>query len=134
MPTASRTATAPPEGAVLVRVPAEAARWVVQLPPLPPGPSIGVTVGHPSLASQRAELAARGYRLLATVGGRDPGPHADVLVPAALRDTEQRWFASLILVASRVYDLAFGPVLTVLHDELEVHLAALPDAATTDGA
>jgi hypothetical protein len=123
MPATSTAPTAPLEGTVLVRVPADDAGWVVQLPPVPTGERIGVTVGHPSVAAAHAELAARGYDLLATVGGRSPGPHADVLVPGAVRESYPRWFASLLLASGRVFDLRFGPVHVALRDELAVLLA-----------
>ena len=124
MPTATRTQTRPSEGPVLVRVPADGPSWVRGLPPVPTPHRIGVTVALEQLRSDAAELAARGYDLIDVVGGRRPGPHAHLLVPAALREDEARWFASLLLVSERVFDLRFGPVHIALHDELMAHLPA----------
>jgi len=124
VPTAVRTQTRPSEGPVLVRVPADASTWVQSLPPVPEPHRIGVTVGVEQLRPDRAELATRGFDLIDVVGGRHPGPHADLLVPAAMREEHPRWFSSLLLVSERVFDLRFGPVHIALHDELMAHLPA----------
>jgi hypothetical protein len=110
------------EGPVLVRIDARSADWVLGLPAVPEALSVSVTVGDPSLRDDARELAKRGYDLIEVVPGRSPGRHADLLVPAALRDDHVRWFAALLLVAQRVFDLRFGPVHIALHDELMAHL------------
>ena len=43
-------------------------------------------------------------------------------MPAVLREQHPRWFAALLLIADRVFDLRFGPVHVALHDELVAHL------------
>jgi hypothetical protein len=120
--TTATAPTRPDEGPVLVRVDAAAATWVRGLPPVPTPHRIGITVADDQLRSDAADLASRGYDLIGVVGGRRPGPHADLLVPAALRDEHPRWFAALLLVSARVFDLRFGPVHFLLHDELVAHL------------
>jgi hypothetical protein len=122
VPTATSTQTRPSEGPVLVRVTADAPTWVRGLPAVPQPHRIGVTVGVEHLRSDSTELATRGYDLIDVVGGRRPGPHADLLVPAVLRDEHPRWFSSLLLVSERVFDLRFGPVHIALHAELMAHL------------
>lgn len=112
----------PAEGPVLVRVPADGDAWVQGLPPVPDLERVGVTVGDAALRDDRAALAARGFDLIDVVPGRRPGRHADLLVPAHLRESHPRWFAALLLVAERVFDLRFGPVHVALHDELVAHL------------
>lgn len=107
---------------MLVRIDAEDRTWVQGLPSLPDDVRIGVTVGDPSLRGDSAALEARGYDLIDVIPGRRPGRHADLLVTAAVRAAHPRWFAALLLVAGRVFDLRFGPVQTVLHDELVAHL------------
>jgi hypothetical protein len=109
-----------------VRIDAAAADWVLGLPAVPDSLSVSVTVGDPSLRDDARELAMRGYDLIDVVPGRSPGRHADLMVPAALREGHDRWFASLLLVAERVFDLRFGPVHIALHDELMAHLPS-PD-------
>jgi hypothetical protein len=110
------------EGPVLIRIDAEASDWVLGLPAVPEALIVSVTVGDPSLRDDARELAMRGYDLIEVVPGRSPGRHADLLVPAALREEHDRWFAALLLVAQRVFDLRFGPVHIALHDELMAHL------------
>jgi hypothetical protein len=123
VPTATTATQArPSEGPVLVRVPADVATWVRGLPPVPHPHRIGVTVGVEQLRSDGVELAERGFDLIDVVAGRRPGPHADLLVPAVVREQHPRWFASLLLVSERVFDLRFGPVHVALHDELMAHL------------
>jgi hypothetical protein len=122
VPTAVAAQTRPSEGPVLVRVSADDPAWVTGLPPVPDPHRVGVTVGVERLQQAEVELASRGFDLIDVVPGRRPGPHADMLVTAALREAHPRWFASLLLVSERVFDLRFGPVHLALHDELMAHL------------
>lgn len=127
MPTATEHRTLAPRpsaGPVIVRIDANAHDWTLGLPSLPGGQLVGVTVGDVSLREDAEALALRGYDLIDVVAGRRPGRHADLLVTAALRDEHPRWFSALLLVADRVFDLDFGPVRLVLHDELLAHLPA----------
>lgn len=128
MPTAVAPQTRPSEGPVLVRVPADDPAWVRGLPPVPDPHRVGVTVGVERLRDDAVELASRGFDLIDVVPGRRPGPHADLLITAALREDHPRWFSSLLLVSERVFDLRFGPVHLALHDELMAHLPS-PDGA-----
>lgn len=111
-------------GPVLVRVPADAADWVHGLPAVPDGGRVGVTVGTDELLAVAAALDVRGYDLLGAVAGRWPGRHADLLVLPELREAHPRWFAALLLVADRVFDLRHGPVHVALRAELAAHLPA----------
>jgi len=113
----------PADGSVVVRVDAHLPGWERALPPVP-GTRVAVTVGEPDLADAADELAARGYDLLGVVPGLRGGRHADLLVPAGLRADEPRWFSALLLPATRVFDLRFGPVGAVLRAELDL---LLPD-------
>lgn len=125
MPTVASARTSPPGtsgGAVLVRVGAGESDWATGLPQVPDGLRVSMTVGDPTLLADEEECAHRGYDLIGVVPGRQPGRHADVLVVAADRDAHPRWFAGLLLVADRVFDLRFGPVHAALHDELVAHL------------
>jgi len=131
--TEQRPTTRPVDGSVMVRVPADERGWALALPPVPAGLRIGVTVGARDLLAASAELAGRGYDLLGAVPGLREGRHADLLVPAAARAAEPRWFAALLLPAARVFDLRFGPVGAVLRAELAVHLADDPDTGGPGG-
>ena len=110
------------DGPVLVRVDASGDDWLLGLPSLPDAARIGVTVGDAALLRDGDALALRGYDLVQVVPGRRPGMHADLLVPAALREAHARWFSALLLVADRVFDLRVGPVQIALHAELMAHL------------
>lgn len=112
----------PADGPVLVRIDASAEGWARGLPSVPDGLRVSVTVGDPSVTGAASELAARGYDLIGSVAGRRPGAHADLLIEASLRDDQPRWFAALLLVAERVFDLRFGPARLALRDELVAHL------------
>ncbi len=122
----------PTAGPVLVRVPAADAEWVHALPPVPDGGRLGVTVGDATLTAAAGPLADRGFDLLAAVPGRWPGRHVDLLVPATLRASHPRWFAALLLVAERVFDLRHGPVHLALRAELAAHLPAADHTADID--
>ncbi len=113
---------------MLVRVDADAATWVHGLPAVPAPHRIGVTVGVERLRSDAGELSERGYDLIDVVGGRRPGTHAHLLVPALVREEHPRWFTALLLVSERVFDLRFGPVHVALHDELVAHLPSADGA------
>lgn len=129
MPTVTDDRTRPAraaDGPVLVRVDASTPDWVRGLPSVPEGRRVGVTLGSEVLRPHAEELAARGYDLVAVVPGRRPGAHADMLVTGAMRESDARWFAALLLVAGRVFDLRFGPVQVALADELAAHLPHLP--------
>ena len=130
MPTVADDRTRPAraaDGPVLVRIDASTEGWVRGLPGVPDGRRVGVTVSSELLRGCADELAERGYDLVAVVPGRTGGTHADLLVTAAARDDAARWFSALLLVATRVFDLRFGPVQAVLHAELAAHL---PDLTT----
>jgi hypothetical protein len=122
----TRATRRPPEGAVLVRVPAEGTEWAARLPVVPTDTVLTVTVNDASLVPVPVDdLIAGGYRIVG-VAGRDRGPVrcVDVLVPAGLREQEPVWWEALRGMAARVFDLRMGPVLAVLADELDRHLAA----------
>ena len=116
----------PAEGPVLVRVAADDPSWVHGLPSVPDHLRVSITVADATLTSDEGRLAERGYDLIGVVPGRRPGHHADILVSSTLRAEHPRWFAALLLVAERVFDLRFGPVQVALRDELAAHLPS-PD-------
>ena len=122
----SRATRQPPDGAVLVRVPAQGPTWASRLPVVPTSAVLTVTVNDPGLVPVPVDdLIAGGYRIVGVAGPRQrPVPCVDVLVPAALREEQAAWWAELHGMASRVFDLRMGPVLAVLGEELDRHLAA----------
>jgi hypothetical protein len=124
----TRATRRPPEGAVLVRVPAEGPEWASRLPVVPTAEVLTVTVNDASLVPVPVDdLIAGGYRIVGVTGrGRGPLRCVDVLVPAGLREQEPVWWESLRDMAARVFDLRMGPVLAVLGEELDRHLAVSP--------
>lgn len=123
MLTEQRHLSRPSDGSVVVRIDAAPTGWELALPPVP-GRRVPITVGASDLRETAITLAARGYDLAGVVPGVRGGRHADVLVPAALRADQPRWFSSLLVPAARVFDLRFGPVGTVLRAELALLLPA----------
>jgi hypothetical protein len=121
----TRATRRPPEGAVLVRVPAEGPEWAARLPVVPTATVLTVTVNDASLVPVPVDdLIAGGYRIVGVAGRDRPVRCVDVLVPAALREAEPIWWEALRGMAARVFDLRMGPVLAVLGEELDRHLAA----------
>lgn len=126
-----KAAVSPPpspvtDGSVLVRVPAHDRGWVRALPATPDGEVLTVTVGHAELLPVPSDdLAAHGYRIVGVASAHRPvGPVVDVLVPLALRIRQPDWWAVLLGMAERVFDLRLGPVQQVLAGELALHSRA----------
>ena len=115
-----------PAGTLLVRVPADTASWPRSLPAVPPGHTVTVTLGHIHLLPGPADgLEASGYRVAGAAAEHRPlGSLVDLLVPAAVRDADPRWWEQIRQRADRVFDLAFGPVAALLSAEVELHLRA----------
>ena len=115
-----------PPAAVLLRLPASDTAWASELPPVPDGRTVTVTVGAPQLARVPADdLVSHGLRILAVVDGAMPVDAVDVFVPRTLADDHPDWFAAMLARADRAFDTTHGPVQTVLARTLELHLRAL---------
>lgn len=115
--------TIPIDGAVMVRLRASDRGWIRELPAVPGGRVLTVTVGRPDLLPVPADdLVTRGYRLVGVAAEHRPiGPTVDVLVPAVLRD-DPVWWPQLQPLAERVFDLRMGPVRQLLAAEIDVHV------------
>ena len=114
----------PTDGAVLVRLPAKDRTWVADLPAVPGGRTLTVTIGHPDLLPVPPDdLVSAGYRIVGVAAEHRPlGRIVDVLVPAALRSSEPEWWERLAGCSQRIFDLRHGPVLRLLEPELTLHL------------
>jgi hypothetical protein len=123
------TGAAPPQGAVLVRLPVHDGAWVATLPRVPAGWTLTVSLGHPALLPiARDELLARGYEVVGVATDRAPvGRSVDVLVPGSLRDAEPRWWEAFGRRATRIFDLRMGPVQALLGSQLALHEQAMTD-------
>lgn len=117
---------APPPGAVLVRVRADSPAWIDQLPALPPGDEVTVSVSDAALRAVPSDTLARtGYRIVGVHPWRaatDGHGTVDLLVTAAIADRHPRWWRDLLAVADRAFDLRLGPVQRVLGQEIALHL------------
>lgn len=117
---------APPPGAVLVRVRADAPDWIHRVPAVPAGDVVTVSVSDTALREvPSADLLARGYRIVGVHPWRaatDGHGAVDLLVTAALIDHHPGWWQRLLGVADRAFDLRLGPVQRVLGQEIALHL------------
>lgn len=118
---------APPPGAVLVRVRADAPTWIRRVPPVPSGQVVTVSVSDTSLRDVPSEELLRcGYRVVGVHPWRaatDGHGAVDLLVTAPLIETHPAWWRQLLSVADRAFDLRLGPVQRVLGQEIALHLA-----------
>ena len=119
----SASPTIPTDGAVIVRLRATDRGWIRDLPPVPGGQVLTVTVGRAELLPVPVnDLVSRGYRLVGVAAEHRPiGPTVDVLVPANLRD-DPVWWPRLRPLAERVFDLRMGPVRQLLAAEIDLHV------------
>jgi hypothetical protein len=115
-----------PAGTLLVGVRADGRGWARQLPQVPDGRTLTVTVGHPSLAPVPADdLVAGGYRIVGVAADHRPLGHlVDVCVPPELRTAHPDWWVRMVELADRVFDPRLGPVARVLAAELDLHRRA----------
>lgn len=119
--------TTPPPGAVLVRVPVVDGSWVAQLPPVPAGSSVTVTVTDERLRRVPADdLVSSGYRIAGVAGRGSPDglDHVFVLVTRELQDGEPTWFRRLLAAGDRALPCDLGPVQRVHATSLRLHVEA----------
>jgi hypothetical protein len=116
-----------PADAILLRLPVDGAGWAMDLPPVPDGTEVTVTLGHPDLLPLDTTPArARGYRIVGAASEQRPlGSVVDLLVSGELRQAAPVWWDMMLRRAVRAFDLRLGPVQQVLDAELAVHAAAL---------
>lgn len=103
------------------------AAWPDRLPAVPPGHLVSVTVSTPSMAARWPEIEARGYRFAGEVAApllvraTEVTDVVDIVVDQSLIDEDPLWWRSLARHAWHTFPLAFGPVLHVFSDVLDVH-------------
>lgn len=121
------SATAPPAGTVLLRVPVRDRGWPRQLPTPPPGCQVTVTVGDADLVPGPGDgLESSGYVVAGVAADHRPlGPVVDLLVPGDVRRRDPAWWTAVHAQAARVFDLSFGPVARLLAAEVDLHLRAV---------
>lgn len=120
------TAPALPEGSVLLRLPVRDRGWPQQLPPVPAGARVTVTVGRADLLPDPTVAAGRGYLVVGAASEARPiGDVVDLLVSPELQGSAHAWWTDLLERSHRAFDLRHGPVQRVLAAELAMHAQAL---------
>jgi len=116
-----------PADAILLRLQVDGPDWTMELPSVPDGAEVTVTLGHPDLLPVDTRPARdRGYRIVGAASEQRPlGSVADLLVSGELRQAAPAWWDAVLRRATRAFDLRLGPVQQVLDAELALHAAAL---------
>ncbi|MBW3606201.1 MAG: hypothetical protein KY460_15120 [Actinobacteria bacterium] len=100
--------------------------WVERLPPAPGGAdALPVTLSFDDLelaARDRTAVTELGYVVVGPAAAGHVTDVAHLLVGPAAVERHARWWRALLDLATRVYDLRFGPVQLALRDVLAVHL------------
>lgn len=123
------------ENYLCVEIAIAAATWVERLPPAPGGPDAPpVTLSfddHELAARDRTAVTDLGYQLVGTAKVGHVSDVVHLLVALTAVDGHQRWWRALVDLATRVYDLRFGPVKLALRDVLTVHLEQRANGTAT---
>lgn len=112
------------DSGALLRLPVEESRWTEEVPPVPAGRSVTVSLRSPDRLRDRAALELLGYRVVSARPVSTRGDAvADFLVPQDMPDAHPRWWRALRVQAVNAFDLSFGPVQQALADVVRLHLA-----------
>ncbi len=118
--------TAPPDGALLVRVDVRTRADLASLPAVPAPHRVTLSLGDVRLrALVPPGFEDLGYRLVGT-HDRDgiPADEALLLLRASLLDAQPAWTRELLGRASKVFACDLGPVRHVFREPLARHLLA----------
>lgn len=119
--------TAPPPGALLVRLPVTHPSDLHDLPRVPAPHRVTVSVSDPSVRPRvdATTLEASGYHLVGVHVPRAGGPPSEalLLVRAPLLDAQPTWARLLLERADRVFDCDLGPVQHVFAAQVAQHVA-----------
>lgn len=118
-----------------VEVAIEDGSWVERLPPAPATHPVTVSFDDVELAARdRTAVTDLGYAVVGTAAVGHVSDVAHLLVPLRTVERHPRWWRTMIDLASRVYDLRFGPVQMALGDVLSLHLppASANGSATSE--
>lgn len=109
------------DGGALLRLPIDGMDWTEDLPPVPCGPAVTVSLRSPDNLRDRAALASLGYRVVRSRSVAAGSGMAEFLVPATLPVRHPQWWRALAALAVQAFDLSCGPVQAALSDIVEVH-------------
>lgn len=119
------------EVSLCVEVAVDDGSWVERLPPAPGGGPVSVSFDDVELAARdRTAVTDLGYVVVGTAGVRHADEVAHLLVSQAVVEQHTRWWRALLELASRVYDLRFGPVQFALAEVLRRHADHVADPST----
>jgi hypothetical protein len=108
-----------------VEVAIEDRSWIERLPPAPATHPVTVSFDDVELAARdRTAVTDLGYGVVGIAGVGHVTDVAHLLVPLRAVERHPRWWRTMLDLASRVYDLRFGPVQMALGDVLALHLPA----------
>lgn len=106
--------------------------WVERLPPAPASSPVSLSFDDVELAARdRTAVTDLGYVVVGTAGVRHASDVAHLLVPQDMVERHTRWWRAMLDLATRVYDLRFGPVQFRLAPVLRVHADVAEPSAPT---
>lgn len=111
------------EPPLLLRIPVSSPTWAESLPPRPTGALVTVAFSDPEVEAEHGDaLALLGYDSVGPVQLLPVDqPFVDILIPRAACDRWPLWRDQLLNAGGRVWDLAFGPVASMLGAAVQVH-------------
>lgn len=112
------------DGGALLRLHIEGVEWADEVPPVPTGRVVTVSLRSPDRMRDRGALEELGYTVVsARPVSASVEATADFLVARMMPPAHPRWWRTLAALAVKSYDLSCGPVQVALADVLKPHLA-----------
>lgn len=116
------------EVSLCVEVAVDDGSWLERLPPAPGSRPVSVSFDDVELAARdRTAVTDLGYVVVGTARVRHADDVAHLLVAQEIVERHTRWWRALLDLATRVYDLRFGPVQAALGDVMRLHAEGRPD-------
>ena len=110
------------EARLCVEIAVDDGSWVERLPPAPASGAVTLSFDELELAARdRTAVTDLGYVVVGTAGVRHVDDVAHLVVSQRVIERHTRWWRAMLDLASRVYDLRFGPVQLALVEVLRLH-------------